>query len=47
MLDEAEEQAAFLQHKATRKEKLASISFVVGIAGLIVGIVGIIIGVIV
>lgn len=47
ILDGAEEKADFLQHKATRKEKLANISFGVGIAGLVIGVVGIIIGILV
>lgn len=42
-LDSVAEHADFLKHKATKKEKLAQFSFVVGIIGVLVGIVGIIV----
>lgn len=39
----AEDDAAFLKHKAARKEWLARISFAVGVIGVIVGVIGILI----
>lgn len=47
LLAEAEEDAAFLQHRASEKDKLAKKSYYVGIAGVVVGILGIIVGVLV
>lgn len=44
MLTAKESEAAYLQHKATKKEILAKRSYYVGVAGFIVGILGIIIG---
>lgn len=41
-LIKAEENASYLKHKATRKDKIALASFVFGIVGVIVGIVGIV-----
>lgn len=43
LLNEFEESAEHLKHKAARKDKLCIASFVVGVLGFIVGIVGIII----
>ena len=40
-LAKAEESAAFLEHKASRKDKITIASFIVGVLGIIVGIVGI------
>lgn len=40
-LQKAEESATFLKHKATKKDRLAIFSFVVGIIGTIAGIVGV------
>lgn len=42
-LQQAEESAAFLQHKASKKDKVSNISLWVGIGGFIVGVIGIII----
>lgn len=42
-LESCEEKAEFLKHKATKKDRLANISFVVGVAGLIVGIAGLLV----
>lgn len=39
-IETVEEDAAFLKHKATRKDYVARISLVVGILGAVVGIVG-------
>ena len=39
-LDSCEEKAEFLKHKATKKERMANVSFAIGVAGLIVGIAG-------
>ncbi len=41
ILKNNEDKAAFLQHKATRKDKMSKISFVVGVAGFIVGVIGV------
>lgn len=40
-LQQAEESAAFLQHKASKKDMISNISLWVGIGGFIVGIIGI------
>lgn len=40
-LENAENSASYLKHKATRKDKMAGVSFAVGIVGVIVGILGI------
>lgn len=40
-LQQAEESAAFLQHKASKKDKVSNISLLVGIGGFIIGIIGI------
>lgn len=42
-LQQAEESAAFLQHKASKKDMISNISLWVGIGGFIVGIIGILI----
>lgn len=42
-VQEAEEAAAFLQHKATKKDVVSNFSLWTGIAGFAVGIIGIII----
>ncbi len=42
-LQQAEESAAFLQHKASKKDKVANKSLWFGIGGFIVGIIGIIV----
>lgn len=42
-LQQAEDSAAFLQHKASKKDLLSKVSLWVGIGGFIVGIVGILI----
>lgn len=42
-LRSVEEDAAYLQHKATRKDQLAKVSFAVGIVGTVVGIIGLIV----
>lgn len=42
-LQQAEESASFLQHKASKKDRVSTISLWVGIGGFVVGIVGIII----
>lgn len=42
-LQEAEESAAFLQHRATTKDRFAKVSFVVGVIGMIAGIASIVI----
>lgn len=42
-LQQAEESASFLQHKASKKDLLSKISLWVGIGGFVVGIIGIII----
>ena len=39
----AEENAKFLQHKATQKDKMTRASLWIGIAGFVVGIIGIVI----
>lgn len=39
VLKENETKAAFLQHKATRKERISQVSLAVGIAGFIVGVI--------
>lgn len=41
-----EEKAAFLQHKATKKDRMSRISLIVGIAGFVVGVIGVVIAVI-
>lgn len=43
LLDCASESADYLQHKATKKEKMANISFAIGAVGTIVGIISLII----
>ena len=45
LLMKAEENAAFLQHKASEKDKLAKRSYYIGIAGFVVGILGILVGI--
>ena len=40
-LQEVEESATFLKHRATKKDHLAVLSFVIGIIGTIAGIIGI------
>lgn len=40
-LQEAEESATFLKHRATRKDRLTVVSFIIGVVGAIAGIVGI------
>lgn len=40
-LQETEESASFLKHKATRKDRLAVLSFVIGVIGTAAGIAGI------
>ena len=42
-LQQAEDSAAFLQHKASKKDKISNISLWVGIGGFVVGIIGILI----
>ena len=42
-LQQAEETASFLQHKASKKDMISNISLWVGIGGFIVGIIGILI----
>lgn len=42
-LSQAEESAAFLQHKASKKDMISNISLWVGIGGFLVGIAGIVI----
>lgn len=42
-LQQAEESAAFLEHKASKKDKISNISLWVGIGGFIVGVIGILI----
>ena len=42
-IQEAEEAAAFLQHKASKKDFISKISLWAGIAGLIVGVIGVVI----
>ena len=42
-LEQAEESASFLQHKASKKDLLSNISLWVGIGGFVVGIIGIVI----
>lgn len=42
-LQQAEESAAFLQHKASKKDKISNISLWVGIGGFVVGVIGILI----
>lgn len=42
-INNAEENAKFLQHKATKKDKIATASLWIGIAGFMVGIIGIVI----
>ena len=46
ILKKNEEKAAFLQHKATRKDQLSIISFIVGVAGFVVGVIGVVIALI-
>ena len=45
LLTRAEEDAAFLQHKASEKDRLAKRSYYIGIAGFVVGILGILVGI--
>ena len=40
---DSEEEAAFLQHKASKKDMISTVSLWVGIGGFVVGIIGIII----
>lgn len=40
-LKQAEAGADFLQHKATKKEKISKVSLWVGVIGLLVGIIGV------
>lgn len=40
-LQQAEDSAAFLQHKASKKDKVSNISLWVGIGGFVVGIIGV------
>ena len=47
LLSDAEEGAAFLQHKATQKELLAKKSYYIGVAGVVIGVLGIISGIVV
>lgn len=47
LLKNAEEEAAYLQHKATKKDLIAKRSYYIGIAGFIVGVLGVIIGIII
>ena len=42
-LQQAEDSAAFLQHKASKKDKISNISLWVGIGGFVVGVIGILI----
>lgn len=42
-LQHAEDSAAFLQHKASKKDRLSKISLWVGVAGFLVGVIGIVI----
>lgn len=42
----AEDDASFLQHKATRKERFAKASFVIGVIGVLVGIIGLAVSII-
>lgn len=42
-LQQAEESAAFLEHKASKKDNMSNISLLVGIGGFIVGVIGILI----